>query len=213
MAGLDLARDEPPDRVLLDLMRPGLNGWAVQCQPKGDALTLGSTLGASAWVSALRWQHPCDALGHVSQCFKGGVTDGQAASEPATLSEDRRPAQTSISKAMAGVPDYVCFNGYANQYVDHPLTAKVGELVRLWVLNAGPSHFSAFHVIGTIFEAAYQDGNPANKMVGMQTVNVNPGGGIMVEFRLPEAGKYPFVTHSFVDATKGAVGALVATHS
>jgi nitrite reductase (NO-forming) len=121
--------------------------------------------------------------------------------------------QTSISKAMAGVPDYVCFNGYANQYVDHPLTAKVGELVRLWVLNAGPSHFSAFHVIGTIFEAAYQDGNPANKMVGMQTVNVNPGGGIMVEFRLPEAGKYPFVTHSFVDATKGAVGALVATHS
>jgi hypothetical protein len=69
------------------------------------------------------------------------------------------------------------------------------------------------NVIGTIFETASQDGNPTNKMVGMQTVNVNPGGGMMVEFRLPEAGKYPFVTHSFVDATKGAVGALVATHS
>lgn len=123
------------------------------------------------------------------------------------------PAQTDVGKALAANPDTVCFNGCANQYMDHPLTAKVGELVRLWVLNAGPSHFSAFHVIGTIFEAAYQDGNPANKMVGMQTVNVYPGGGMMVELRIPEAGKYPFLTHSFADATKGAIGALVVTHS
>jgi nitrite reductase (NO-forming) len=122
-------------------------------------------------------------------------------------------SQTDLQKALTGIPDYVAFNGHADQYKDKPLTAKVGELVRLWIVNAGPSHFSAFHVIGTIFEAAYQDGNPANKMVGMQTVNVYPGGGTMVEFRIPEAGDYPFVTHSFADASKGATGVLTVTNS
>jgi CheY-like chemotaxis protein len=43
LAGLDLARDEPPDLVLRDLMRPGPDGWVVLGQPKGDALTVGST--------------------------------------------------------------------------------------------------------------------------------------------------------------------------
>jgi nitrite reductase (NO-forming) len=126
---------------------------------------------------------------------------------------DNGVSQTDLTKALTGIPDYVAFNGYANQYQATPLTAKVGELVRLWVLNAGPTHFSAFHIIGTIFEAAYQDGNPANKMVGMQTVSVYPGGGMMVEFTIPEAGDYPFVSHSFADASKGALGVLTVTNS
>lgn len=121
--------------------------------------------------------------------------------------------QTDLKKTLTGIPDYVTFNGYVEQYKDAPLVAKVGELVRIWVMNAGPTHFSAFHVIGTIFEAAYQGGNPANKMVGMQTVNVCPGGGMMVELRIPEAGNYPFVTHSFADASKGALGVLAVTNS
>ena len=121
--------------------------------------------------------------------------------------------QTDLTKALSGIPDYVSFNGYANQYKDKPLTAKVGELIRMWIMNAGPTHYSAFHVIGTIFDAAYQSGNPANKMVGVQTVNVYPGSGMMVEFRIPEAGAYPFVTHSFADASKGALGVLTVTNS
>ena len=50
-------------------------------------------------------------------------------------------------------------------------------------------------------------------MVGMQTVNVYPGGGMMVEFTIPEAGTYPFVSHSFADASKGALGVLTVTNS
>jgi len=38
-----VAQDEPPDLVPLDVMRPGLDGWEVLCQPKGDALTVGGT--------------------------------------------------------------------------------------------------------------------------------------------------------------------------
>lgn len=108
----------------------------------------------------------------------------------------------------AAVPDYVVFNGFANQYKDAPLTANPGERIRLWVVNAGPSTFSAFHVIGAIFDAAYADGNPKNEQHGMQTVNIPPGGGYMVELVIPDAGLYPFVTHSFAYTGRGALGLI-----
>ena len=110
--------------------------------------------------------------------------------------------------AMAENPDYVVFNGVVNQYRDAPLTAKVNQRVRLFVLNAGPSQFSAFHVIGAMFDTVYGDGNPANKTVGNQTITIAPGGGAAVELMMPEAGLYPFVTHSFADASKGALGVI-----
>ena len=115
------------------------------------------------------------------------------------------------TKVMNGEPDYVVFNGYANQYKDAPLTVKAGQHIRLYVLNAGPSQFSAFHVIGAIISNAYVDGNPANRTQGNQTVMIAPGGGAIVDLVIPEAGLYPFVTHSFADASKGAMGVIKVT--
>ena len=103
-------------------------------------------------------------------------------------------------------PDYVVFNGYANQYKSAPLVAKAGQRIRLFVVNAGPSNFSAFHVIGALFDKVYVDGNPANAMSGNQTITIPPGGGAVFELVIPQAGSYPFVTHSFVDASKGRAG-------
>jgi nitrite reductase (NO-forming) len=111
-------------------------------------------------------------------------------------------------KMSAAQPNFVMFNGYANQYKDNPLVANPGELIRIHIVNAGPSTFSAFHVIGTLFIAAYADGNPANKLVGMQTVNIAPGGGYTVELRIPDEGLYPFVTHSFAYTGLGALGII-----
>jgi nitrite reductase (NO-forming) len=88
------------------------------------------------------------------------------------------------------------------------LKAKAGQRIRLFLMNAGPTQFSAFHVIGAIFSDVYVDGNPANHMVGNQTVTFPPGGGVVVELTIPEAGSYPFVTHSFANASKGAVGVI-----
>jgi nitrite reductase (NO-forming) len=113
-----------------------------------------------------------------------------------------------MDKMMRNTPDYVVFNGYANQYKDAPLQAKAGERIRLFLVNAGLSLFSAFHVIGAIFSDTYMDGNPANHMYGDQTVVVAPGGGYVVELTIPDPGKYPFVTHSFSAAMMGALGIL-----
>ncbi|HKV56683.1 MAG TPA: multicopper oxidase domain-containing protein, partial [Ktedonobacteraceae bacterium] len=112
------------------------------------------------------------------------------------------------AKLTAANPDYVVFNGYANQYKTTPIVAKAGERIRIFIVNAGPNEFSAFHVIGAIFSDTYADGNPANHMVGNQTVTVPPGGGMMVELTIPQPGLYPFMTHSFSDVGKGAMGVL-----
>jgi nitrite reductase (NO-forming) len=109
----------------------------------------------------------------------------------------------SLAKMEAEDPDWIVFNGYANQYVEHPLVADPGERVRVYILNAGPSKWSAFHVIGTIFDKTWQEG-----VVGgpAQTVNIAPSQGAIVEFSMEEDGMYPFVTHAFGDAVKGAIG-------
>jgi nitrite reductase (NO-forming) len=115
------------------------------------------------------------------------------------------------NKLTSGIPDYVVFNGYVNQYKTDPLTARGGQRIRIFIVNAGPTEFSAFHVIGAIFSDTYADGNPANHMVGNQTVIIPPGGGMVVEFTIPQAGLYPFVTHSFAEVGKGALGVIKVT--
>ena len=62
------------------------------------------------------------------------------------------PAQFDINKARAMMPDWTTFNGYAGQYVTHPLTADPGDTVRFYVVDAGPSLTTAFHVVGTILD-------------------------------------------------------------
>jgi nitrite reductase (NO-forming) len=59
---------------------------------------------------------------------------------------------TDLTKAAAGAPapDFVVFNGVANQYLDNPLKVDTGKRVRVFVLDAGPSIDSSFHVVGTI---------------------------------------------------------------
>ena len=107
----------------------------------------------------------------------------------------------------AGTPTYVVWNGVADQYKASPLAVQPNEPFRIWVVNAGPTLTSAFHVIGTMFDV-YADGNPANVIRGDQTYNVPPGGGAMFELMIPDAGLYPFVTHAFAYTGRGAVGLI-----
>ncbi len=116
--------------------------------------------------------------------------------------------QSDAQKVLDVKPDYVVFNGVADQYQDHPLVVRAGERIRLYVLNAGPTLFSAFHVIGWIFDKVYVDGNPENVLRGIQTYTIPPGGGATFELVIDQPGLYPFVTHSFAFTGKGAVGVI-----
>jgi nitrite reductase (NO-forming) len=110
-----------------------------------------------------------------------------------------------------GTMDFCVFNGYANQYIENPIAVEVNAPIRMFVLNAGPNAWSSFHVVGTIFDKVFVNGNPKNEVVGLQSVTIGPGDGAVVEFTLDEPGQYPFVNHAFGHAAHGAVGILQAS--
>ncbi len=113
-------------------------------------------------------------------------------------------------------PTYVVFNGTADQYKAHPLQVDEGDHVRLFVVDAGPNLNSDFHIVGAIFDKVYVDGNPDRPLTDVQTVTIPAGGGAVFETSfehgLSGEGVYAFVTHSFADASKGAVGLIQVGH-
>jgi len=119
-------------------------------------------------------------------------------------------AVLDAERVRAKAPTYTVFNGRFNRFVEKPLVAKPGERVRLFVINVGPSNTSSFHVVGTIFDRVWMDGNPDNQMRGMQTVLLGSSSSAIVEFVIPEAGGYVFVDHHFANASQGAVGIIDA---
>src|SRR5215467_10368065 len=113
-------------------------------------------------------------------------------------------------RLRAAQPTHTVFNGVHNGMVKNPLAAKPGERVRLYVMNVGPSKTSSFHVVGTIFDRVWFEGNPDNQFRGMQTVLLGSSNSAIVEFVIPEEGSYIMVDHHFANASQGAIG-LVST--
>jgi nitrite reductase (NO-forming) len=121
----------------------------------------------------------------------------------------KQPASLDMNKARAMQPDWTTFNGYANQYVAHPLTADPGDTVRFWVVAAGPTLDTDFHVVGTIFDRAWPNANLTGEpQHGVQTVLVPAGGGGVFDVKIDEPGLYPFLSHAFAHVDLGQVGLL-----
>lgn len=112
------------------------------------------------------------------------------------------------AKMLSVTPDLVVFNGRPDQYMAVPVRAKVGERVRFWVVNAGPSLPCAFHVIGQQFETVYLGEPPNNAIHGVQTFEVAPGGGMVFDVMCDIPGEFNFLNHAAAYAQKGAMGTL-----
>jgi nitrite reductase (NO-forming) len=94
-------------------------------------------------------------------------------------------------------PTHVFFNG-KHADLTPPLVVQAGERVRLYVGRGGVNGWSAFHVIGAIFDKVYQDGGTLDAPAehGIQTVSVPVGGATIVEFVPPVPGKLTCVDHN-----------------
>ncbi|MBX6371481.1 MAG: multicopper oxidase domain-containing protein [Acidothermus sp.] len=117
------------------------------------------------------------------------------------------------AKMLADRADTVVFNGYPFAYLHRPIAARVGDRVRIWVVDAGPNRALAFHVIGSPFTTVYSDGHyllgpSESTSSAAQTLAVDPGAGGFVEFTVSRPGDYPFLSHVAADATLGAMGIL-----
>ena len=118
-------------------------------------------------------------------------------------------ASLDLTKAEQMTPDWVTWNGYAGQYKSHPLTADPGQTVRFWVVDAGPSLNTEFHVVGTVLARAWVNADLVDApQHDIQTAVVPAGGGGVFDVKIDQAGLYPFVSHSFASVQLGEVGLL-----
>jgi nitrite reductase (NO-forming) len=175
------------------------------------------------------WMYHCGtapALHHIANGMYGMVIVEPAGGLPKVdkefalvqsewyLGPQGQPASLTKASAAAPAPDFVVFNGVANQYKDAPLKVGTGETVRMFILNAGPSVDSSFHIVGTIFNTVIKEGvilaadNPGR--YGAQAVDLAPAQGAIIEFTTAEDGLYPIVTHAFNFVGRGALGLIQA---
>ncbi|SFP24871.1 nitrite reductase (NO-forming) [Actinomadura madurae] len=120
-------------------------------------------------------------------------------------------SSAQVAKMRDGRPDAWMFNGTAAGYDHAPLTARAGDRVRVWVVDAGPSSNTAFHIVGAQFDTVYKEGayllrkgDPG----GAQILDLAPGQGGFAEAVIPAPGHYPFVDHDMRHAETGAHGTL-----
>jgi len=117
-----------------------------------------------------------------------------------------------MQKALAEEPDYVVFNGAVGSLIgEGALTANVGETVRLFVGNGGPSLISSFHIIGEIFDSVHTEAG-MTVTENVQTTLVPAGGATIVELETQVPGNFLMVDHAIFRAfNKGALGILAVS--
>ncbi len=91
------------------------------------------------------------------------------------------------------------------------LEAKPGERVRFYFVNAAINEASALHPIAGIWDRVWDNGHPKNIRYGMQTVEIGPAHGMILDIVPPEgrATNNAIVDHRMKNAMKGAITVLM----
>jgi nitrite reductase (NO-forming) len=118
----------------------------------------------------------------------------------------------SYDKLLGERPEYFVFNGASMALAKAPLKAKVGETVRIYFGVGGPNYTSSFHVIGEVFDRAYNLGSLTSApSTNVQTITVPPGGATVVDFKVEVPGKFMLVDHALSRVERGLAGVLEVT--
>jgi nitrite reductase (NO-forming) len=113
-------------------------------------------------------------------------------------------------------PTYVVFNGAYNGLTAKRLgamKAKVGETVRVFMVNGGPNLQSSLHPVGNIWSRVwFMGGFAESPMRFLQSVPVPPGNAIVADMELPVSQTIRIVDHAMTRAmNKGAVVEIEVT--
>jgi nitrite reductase (NO-forming) len=208
----------------------GINIYAAQIDPKlfGETSTKKTRYQFRATVPGV-FDYHCSAfpvLDHVAGGMYGmmivepkeGWPNGEAQevtlvqNEFYGLADQYGLIRPDHSQMVAADANFLGFNGGVARYDLHnPIPIKVGKLVRIFFVNAGPSLVSTFAINGVIFSTVYRGGNPQDVMRNIKTLEVGPGNGAVFEFTVNEPGDYQFADGSLSHSYKGARGIFRAT--
>jgi nitrite reductase (NO-forming) len=109
-----------------------------------------------------------------------------------------------------GVNELYAWNGVAGFFHRHPLRVPVGDLVRCYVLNLTEHDpIGSFHLHAQTFDVLWQ-GTTLEPDLHADTVTLAQGDRAIVEFTLPERGRYMFHPHQHHMADRGAMGWFAA---
>lgn len=109
-----------------------------------------------------------------------------------------------------GRNELVAWNGVAGWYQRHPITVPVGELVRVHVLNMLEHEpVASFHLHAQTFDVFWH-GTSLEPDLHADTIALTQGDRAIVEFTLPERGRYMFHPHQHRLADMGAIGWFAA---
>lgn len=91
------------------------------------------------------------------------------------------------------------------------LESKPGERVRIYFVNAMINESVALHPIAGIWDRVWDNGNPKNLSVGLQTVEVPPAHGLVVDIVSPDhrATNNAIVDHRMKHAMHGGITVLM----
>ncbi len=97
-------------------------------------------------------------------------------------------------------------NTVAFHYIKHPIQVKVGELVRIYLINMTEFDLiNSFHLHASMFRL-YRTGTSLDHFELTDTVMMGQGERAVLEFTLDEPGKYMFHAHQSEFAELGWIG-------
>jgi len=109
-----------------------------------------------------------------------------------------------------GRNDTYAWNGVAGYYDRFPLKVPAGELVRIYLMNMVENDsFASFHLHAHTFNV-YRSGTALTPHEHTDIVSLGPAERAILEFRLPNRGRYMFHPHQSHMAERGAMGWIVA---
>ena len=209
----DISPDEPmrtiqPGESLVYRFVANRSGaWLYHCSTKPMSSHIAAGMHGAVIIDP-------EGLPQVDHEYALVQSEAYVANEAATSADAQ---EVDSAKLAAESPDFVTFNGIANQYDQRPLRVRAGETIRIWLVNAGPNRPLSFHIVGAQFDTAFKegaylikDGKDAfgNASGGSQALDLSAAQGGFVELTFSEPGTYTMVNHVMLDAERGAHGTV-----
>lgn len=127
-----------------------------------------------------------------------------------------RPAAREVALVLGGFAvdgvrnAVVAWNGVAGFYDRHPIKVTAGEPVRCYVLNMLEYEpVASFHLHAQTFDV-YPSGTGSRPAVHTDVFTMGQGERAILEFRLPDLGRYMFHPHQHDLASRGSMGWFAA---